>query len=600
MDAKARAASFQSEEVGWPLSHIPRIVSVILILVVYILVGKASLKFASLHPSASPVWLPTGIALAALLLLGYRVWPAILLGAFLVNLTTAGSIATSCGIAVGNTLEGITGAYLVNRFARGCKAFYRIQDIFRFVFLAGVISTVVSATFGVTSLCLGGFAGWPSYGSIGLTWWLADGVSNVVVAPLLVLWSRSKSFRWTRAHIVEATVLFPLLVVTGQAVFGGLFAFRNRNYPLEFLCIPLLIWAAFRFGGRGAALAIFILYPIAIRGTLHGLGPFAIGSRNDSVLLLDLFIATLAVMGLVLAAAITGLNRAAQRFGRVVESAPNAIVAVDQGGKIVLVNRQAEKIFGYQRNELVGRSVEVLVPERFRGAHPEHRLWFSTKPTARLMGAGRDLYAVRKDGSEFPVEIGLNPIETEHSTLVLSAIVDITERKRAEEEIQRLASSDPLTGLANYRRLLEVFKLEVERAGRTGRGFSLLLLDLDGLKKINDTHGHLVGSRALCRLAFFLQQQCRLNDTPARHGGDEFSVILPETDLEGARNLAWRVSDQLLGDLEQPPISFSFGVASFPQDGLTFDQVLEKADRSLYDMKRAHEKQARAKRRSLP
>jgi diguanylate cyclase (GGDEF)-like protein/PAS domain S-box-containing protein len=599
MDARARAGSSQSEEGGLPPSQFPRIIAVILILVVYFLVGKASLTFASIHPSATPVWLPTGIALAAFLLWGYRIWPGILLGAFLLNLTTAGSAATSCGIAVGNTLEAITGAYLVTRFARGCKAFYRIQDIFRFVFVAGILSTMVSATIGVTSLCLGGFANWPSYASIWLTWWLGDGASNVVVAPLLVLWSGRTSFRWARAQIVEAAVLFVLLVVAGQFVFGGFFTFRAGNYPLEFLAIPLLIWAAFRFGGRGAASANFILSAITIRGTLHGLGPFAIGSRNESVLLLDLFIAIVAVMGLVLAAATTERNRAAERFGRVVESAPNAIVAVDQGGEIVLVNRQAEKIFGYQRKELVGQSVDVLVPERFRGGHPEHRLEFSAKPVARPMGAGRDLYAVRKDGSEFPVEIGLNPIETEQTTLVLSAIVDITERKRAEEEIQRLASSDPLTGLANYRRLLEVFKREVERAGRTGRAFSLLLLDLDSLKKINDTYGHLAGSRALCRLALVLQQQCRLNDTPARHGGDEFTVILPETDLEGARNLAWRVAEQLVSDVEQPPLSFSFGVASYPQDGSTFDQVLEKADRSLYDMKRAHGKRAHAKRKPL-
>jgi two-component system, cell cycle response regulator len=227
------------------------------------------------------------------------------------------------------------------------------------------------------------------------------------------------------------------------------------------------------------------------------------------------------------------------------------------------------------------------VPERFRRGHPHYRTGFSAKPQTRPMGAGRDLYAVRKDGTEFPVEIGLNPIETEQGMLVLSAIVDITERKRAEEEIQRLASSDPLTGLANYRHLLEVFNREAERSGRTGRPVSLLLLDLDGLKAINDAHGHLVGSRALSRLALVLRQQCRLNDTPARHGGDEFAVILPETEIEAVRNLAWRVAERLANDLEQPPLSFSFGVASYPKDGRTFDQVLGKADRALYDMKRA-------------
>jgi PAS domain S-box-containing protein len=375
----------------------------------------------------------------------------------------------------------------VNRFARGSKAFDRTQDIFKFALVAGMISTSVSATVGVTSLGLGGFARWPSYGSIWLTWWLGDGVSNVVVAPLLMLWGRRPR---RRVQIVEAAVLFPLLVVVGRFVFGGLPPFRGGHYPLEFLCLPLLVWVAFRLGEREAALATCILAGIAIWGTLKGLGPFAVGIPNDSLLVLDLFIAMLALTGLVLGAAATERNRAAERFARVVESAPNAIVAANQRGKIVLVNSQAEKIFGYEGKELVGRSVEVLVPERFRGAHPEYRTGFSGRPQARPMGAGRDLYAVRKDGSEFPVEIGLNPIETEQGMLVLSAVVDITERKRAEEEIQRLASSDPLTGLANYRRLLEVFDMEVERSGRTGRSVSLLLLDLDGLKQINDAHGH--------------------------------------------------------------------------------------------------------------
>jgi len=569
------------------VTRMPRIVSIFLTLIVYFLVGKASLRLALVHPSATAVWIPTGATLAAFVLLGYRIWPGVFLGAFLVNLTTAGSVATSIGIAAGNTLEGIAGAYLVNRFARGSKAFDRTQDIFKFALFAGMISTAVSATVGVTSLCLGGFARWPSYGSIWLTWWLGDGVSNVVVAPLLMLWSTRPRLRWRRVQIVEAAVLFPLLVIVGRFVFGGLPPFRGGHYPLEFLCLPLLVWVAFRLGEREAALATCILAGIAIWGTVKELGPFAVGTPNDSLLVLDLFIDMLGLTGMVLSAAATERNRAAERFARVVESAPNAIVAVDQRGKILLVNSQAEKIFGYEGKELVGRSVEVLVPERFRRGHPEYRTGFSDRPQARPMGAGRDLYAVRKDGSEFPVEIGLNPIETEQGMLVLSAIVDITERKRAEEEIQRLASSDPLTGLANYRRLLEVFDMEVERSGRTGRPVSLLLLDLDGLKKINDAHGHLVGSRALCRLAFVLQQKCRLNDTPARHGGDEFAVILPETDVEGARTLGHRVAEGLAGDAEQPALSFCFGVASCPRDGWAFEQVLAAADRALYERKRA-------------
>src|SRR5262250_2797778 len=130
---------------------------------VYVVAGKLGLMLAFVHASATVVWLPTGIALVAFLLLGHRAWPAIFLGAFIVNITTAGSVATSIGIAAGNTLEGVVGAYLVRRFAHGPHAFDRAQDVFRFAGLAGLISTMVSATVGVASLSLGGFSNWGAY-----------------------------------------------------------------------------------------------------------------------------------------------------------------------------------------------------------------------------------------------------------------------------------------------------------------------------------------------------------------------------------------------------------------------------------------------------
>ena len=189
------------------------------------------------------------------------------------------------------------------------------------------------------------------------------------------------------------------------------------------------------------------------------------------------------------------------------------------------------------------------------------------------MGAGRDLYAVRKDGSEFPVEVGLNPIETDDELLVISAIVDITERKRAEEQIRHLAVTDPLTGLANYRRLLDVLDSEIKRHDRTGRSFAVLLIDLDRLKKINDAHGHLVGSRALCRVATILRIHCRSIDTPAQYGGDEFVLILPETKSAAAVQVAQRVSKQVNSDGDEPSISVSIGIAVYPQDGKTIDEL---------------------------
>src|SRR5919197_1219559 len=160
---------------------------------VYVLAGKLGLTLAFVHASASAVWAPTGIALAATLLLGYHVWPALFLGAFLVNVTTAGSVWTSLAIAGGNTLEGLLGAFLVRRFANGPKVFDRARDVFTFAALAGLGSTAVSATVGVASLSLGGYASWERFATIWLTWWSGDVAGARVVAPVLILWGMDRT-----------------------------------------------------------------------------------------------------------------------------------------------------------------------------------------------------------------------------------------------------------------------------------------------------------------------------------------------------------------------------------------------------------------------
>src|SRR5262249_29712941 len=159
-----------------------------------------------------------------------------------------GHTATSLAIAVGNTLEGLLGCYLVNQLARGRHAFERPQDVIKFALLAAVLSTMVSATVGVTSLCLAGIADWADYQAIWFTWWLGDAVGDIVVAPMLVLWSVPSAWQWRRGQIGEAALLLLSLLLIGVTVFGE----RFHGTPLEFLCAPLLIWAAFRFGPRGA------------------------------------------------------------------------------------------------------------------------------------------------------------------------------------------------------------------------------------------------------------------------------------------------------------------------------------------------------------
>lgn len=433
--------------------------------VVYFGTAKLGLRFAFVNPSATPLWAPTGITLAAFLIFGVRIWPGAFLGAFFANLTTAGTVLTSITIATGNTLEGVVGCYLINRFARGSQAFERAQDIFKFAFFAGVVSTAISATIGVTSLSSAGFANWKEFGPIWRTWWFGDGVGAVVVTPLVLLWKENPRLNWTRRQIVELASLFLGLFFTASIVFGGRFHAEVKNYPLEYLSIPFLIWAAFRFGRRKAATATCVLAGIAIWGTMQGFGPFARETLNTSLLLVQSFVGIVAVTSLVLAA-------------------------------------------------------------------------------------------------------------------------EVTERKRADERIQQLVATDPLTGLANYRGLIEAIELEIKRYGRSERPFAILFFDLDELKKVNDTYGHMVGSRALCRVAEVLRVHCRQVDTPARFGGDEFAVVLPETTSAQAQQIAARIRDLIASDGEGPPISASVGSAVFPDDGESIDKLLSAADRALYGMKR--------------
>src|SRR6266571_1895332 len=372
----------------------------------YFVAGKLGLRVAFVNPSATPVWPPTGIALVGFVLLGYDVWPAVLLSAFLVNLATAG---------------------------------------------AAIVS-------------LGGLARWADFGSIWATWWLGDAVGDLVVAPAVLLWSMHPRVHWRRRQTLEAAALLLCVIVVGLVVFGGLYPSDVKNYPLEFLCVPFLVWAAFRFAPRGAAAAVVVLSAVAIAGTLRGFGPFARATPNESLLLLQAFMGVMALM-----------------------------------------------------------------------------------------------------------------------TLVLAAVV--AERKEGEERLRRLAVSDPLTGLGNYRELVSALAAEIGRSDRTDRPFAVVLLDLDGLKAINDRYGHMVGSMALRRVAEMLPASCRRMDTAARFGGDEFALVLPETGEAAAWLVARRITDRVARDGETPAISVSAGVAVHPRDGATLEALVNSADRALYESK---------------
>jgi signal transduction histidine kinase len=268
---------------------------------VYFVAGKLGLKLAFLQASASPVWPPAGIAVAALLVLGYRTWPAILVGAFLVNISTTGNIPTSVAIGAGNTLEAICGAWLVNRFAGGIRVFDHSQNVFKFGF-AAVTSTVISPTIGVTSLALAGFVDLAKYGVVWVTWWLGDATGDLIFAPVVILWAIAPPPRWSSKKALEVGLLLLLLVALGEAVFGGWFRVNATNYPIAFICGPVVIWMAFRLSQRETATGIFIVSAIAIWGTWRNFGPFVMESQNQSFLILQSSTAVLTITAMALAA----------------------------------------------------------------------------------------------------------------------------------------------------------------------------------------------------------------------------------------------------------------------------------------------------------
>jgi PAS domain S-box-containing protein len=277
----------------------------------YFLAGRLGLSWAVINPSASPVWPPTGIALASALLFGLRVWPAIFIGAVLVNYSTVPALGSSLGIAVGNTAEALVGAYLVTRFANGRFAFDRSRDFFVFVGLAGFVSTVVSATVGTTSLAVSGALEWSAYFPVWLTWWLGNAAGNIVVAPLLVLWKAKPNPGWTRPRFLEVLVSAAVLVSVAILVFA------ETRYPLEFLTIPLCVWVGVRFGPREASTATALVASVACWAAAQGTGPFGYESPNTALLLTQMFIVVAQIAGLGMGTSIAEMNLAHRKLGEI-------------------------------------------------------------------------------------------------------------------------------------------------------------------------------------------------------------------------------------------------------------------------------------------
>lgn len=287
-----------------------------------------------------------------------------------------------------------------------------------------------------------------------------------------------------------------------------------------------------------------------------------------------------------------------------VEASPCALMVVNDEGLIIRVNRATERLFGYEPGELIGQPVEVLVPEQQRSHHAAQRRQFVVEGESRPMGRGRDLDGQKRDGSVFPIEVGLSRATTSSGEYTIAAVVDLTVRKTTAERIANqaheleeanaklaeMASTDSLTELWNRRSFIDQLGIQLEMSLRTSRPLSVLMLDIDHFKPYNDNYGHLAGDAVLRRVAQILRDRARRSDYVARIGGEEFGVISSETDSRGATRLGERFRAAIeAASWERRSVTVSIGATTVhnPRDEWhpepsSYSSVLGEADKALY------------------
>jgi diguanylate cyclase (GGDEF)-like protein/PAS domain S-box-containing protein len=277
------------------------------------------------------------------------------------------------------------------------------------------------------------------------------------------------------------------------------------------------------------------------------------------------------------------LRHSEAHYRALVDNPTYGICHFDVDGRFLDVNAALVAMLGYgSKEELMTVN---LATEIIRDPTERARLFDTYRQTGRV-----DLIEVewkRKDGTPMKVRLSGQQVGVEegapHGCEVIAE--DVTSQRASEDHLRHLAATDALTGLANYRKLSEILESEIKRSERTARAFAILLFDLNGMKRINDSHGHLAGNRALCRLADIFRSSCRSIDTAARYGGDEFAIVLPETAAKEADAVGQRMCERLSNDHEEPLLSVSVGIAVYPEDGATIDTLFQVADRALYEMK---------------
>jgi PAS domain S-box-containing protein len=424
--------------------RLPYPAALALLAALYFATAKVGLLAAVAQAVVSSAWPPAGLALAALLLFGIRYWPGITIAAFLLNVSSGVPLAGAAGIGVGNTLEAVVGAVLLQRVARFRPSLERLQDVLALVLLAAGLSTLVGATIGVTSLWLSGAISSASYGSLWFVWWSGDATGVLVFGSLLLAWTATPGVREAPGRAVEATALALLLVLLTGALF-------RLPYSYVYAIFPVVSWAALRFGPRGAATATTLVAGLAIWYTMHGRGPFVASTPTQNLALLQTFVGLLAVTALVLAALVTerttaerALTESEMQYRVLFESNPNPLLAYDLDTLgLLAVNEAAVRQYGYTREEFLAMTLQdIHLPQDVPAPRD-----LVARNEAGLRNRGEWRHR-RKDGTIIDVEITRNTLTLAGRPAALAMAHDVTKRKSVETQLLQAQKMEAVGRLA--------------------------------------------------------------------------------------------------------------------------------------------------------
>ena len=418
----------------------------------YFVVAKIGLRYATIGPSISPVWPPTGLAVAALVLLGPGYWPAILLGAFLANATTSIPILAAAGIACGNATEAMVAAYLLRSRAGQNVALDDLLGVRTLVGVAAPVGALASATIGVTSLWLAGVVSGSGVWSALSLWWAGDYLGGLVVAPVLLTWAGPAGAPIGRRTALELSLLVGGAVLAIMAVFGGLLPaslLAPAQYP--YLLFPFVIGAALRFGPRGASLLTMTVATLAVGYTVRGGGPFVMQTVPSTNAALLLYVGILAITGLFLGAATArheraerALREANEHLAAVIQSSPLAIYTLDPTSTVLTWNRAAEALYGWRAAEVIGRPLPTIADD------PDDHGRLRDRVLRGEALRGVEVTRRRKDGTLVNISLSVAPLHDAAGqvTGMLSLAADVTEMRQLEVQYRQAQKMEAVGRLA--------------------------------------------------------------------------------------------------------------------------------------------------------